>query len=139
MKEKLYNKQVFWIKDFEYIAYAKIKTFNINLSNHAIDRLEEKGINYDILMSTIKSLKRGQQYYGRYGIFEIQSNKHSKEINKMLIKVPYDERYNLIIVMQEVFNFKTRNKNLLIKTCWLNKISDNHYTLDRRKYMKKLY
>ena len=56
---------------------------------------------------------------------EIKNN----DINKLVIRIGYNDKYDLILVI----SFYTG----MIKTVWLNKKDDNHYTLDKNKYIKE--
>ena len=56
---------------------------------------------------------------------EIKNN----DINKLVIRAPYNNKYDLTIVISFYSG--------VIKTVWLNKKDDNHDTLDKNKYIKE--
>ena len=56
---------------------------------------------------------------------EIKNN----DINKLVIRTPYNNKYDLTIVISFYSG--------MIKTVWLNKKDDNHDTLDKNKYIKE--
>lgn len=62
-------------------------------------------------------------------LIEVEINE-SGQFVKFMIRIEYDSDYDLCIVLQP----ETKD-SALVRTAWLNKSSDNHYTLDESKYI----
>lgn len=58
----------------------------------------------------------------------IEVEKEGEEVKKILIRVKYDNDFDLMLAIIPTGIIGT------VKTVWLNSVKDNHKTLDRSKY-----
>ena len=63
-----------------------------------------------------------------YYLYEIET-RHKNYLIKAVLRTSYDDNRDINIVFG-----KRDNNKLMVKTAWLNKKTDKHYTLDCSKY-----
>jgi len=59
----------------------------------------------------------------------IEAETDEVAVYKIVLRIPYDEKFDLCIALMPFFTGDS-----LVKTCWLNRVSDRHFTLDKSKY-----
>ena len=73
-------------------------------------------------------ISKDYRYFGLGGHF----------LTKYVVRVPYDEKCDLVVVIRPVYEKKEDIRvflgEVLVATAWLNSRTDNHYTLDESKY-----
>lgn len=59
----------------------------------------------------------------------IEADTDGAAIYKIVLRVPYDDKFDVCLAVMP-----NLNGDSLVKTCWLNRVSDRHFTLDKSKY-----
>lgn len=111
----LYCKQVYWPENVQLPSGA----FMPQYSRHALDAAEDDRYGRINLPAAI--------YYQDYEIFEMLVE--NGKVKKIAIRGYYDERRNLVIVVNP--------DNCRVITVWTNLHSDTHATLDHSRYDKE--
>ena len=124
MEKRLFHKKVFWMKSFDRMAQI---LFNKNYSEHLWEHfLFSKGKHdvtareLDRIIDEIIDLKRN------YYLYEVETTSYNDhiELSKAVVRTSYNEEYDVSIVF-------AKDK---VKTAWLNRKNDRHFTLDYKKY-----
>lgn len=92
------------------------KTFNPKYSSHAVEASGNDRYGKINLPSTVT--------FSGKDIFEIEIE-NGRAI-KFGIRVNYNEQYDLVLIVKE--------DSGIVKTVWLNDKSDNHQTLNKKRY-----
>ena len=126
---KLYHREVAWNDYFDYCCRQLINKRDIVLSEHAKGNFETRDIDKGYIFALLKYNRKGE-------IFEVE--KEGKYITKFVIRLPYDLKNDVSIVLRDVYDEETKAPYLLMVTVWLNNRNDNHCTLDASKYEKEI-
>lgn len=59
----------------------------------------------------------------------VEADTDGATIYKIVLRIPHDEKFDLCIALMPNIGGES-----LVKTCWLNRVSDRHITLDKSKY-----
>ena len=59
----------------------------------------------------------------------VEADTDGAAIYKIVIRFPYNDNFDLCMALLPNFNGDS-----LVKTCWMNRVSDRHITLDKSKY-----
>ena len=122
---KLYHREVYWPVGIDRILPQCFESWNeveLQYSPHA--RKEANSDRYG-KVKLPETINLETAY-----IFEVEIN-DSGVLNKIVARVPYNNKFDLVIVMkvnQYVVNY------VIVKTIWLNSVDDKHKTLDESKY-----
>lgn len=122
---RLYHRKVCWCESFDRLAK---ELFNKNYSYHLIhhDSNAKHDINFKKLDMIIDELiTNNRDYY----LYEVET-RHKNYLIKAVLRTSYDDNRDINIV----FGKRDNNNKLMVKTAWLNKKTDKHYTLDCSKY-----
>jgi hypothetical protein len=111
----LYHKEVGFPKEVE--AFFG-NSFQLALSNHAY-RACHSDCYGDITPPTTVTITPEN-------LFEVETT--GNIVTKLAIRQPYNKEIDISIVLI------TKQPISFVKTIWLNKASDKHYTLDKSKY-----
>lgn len=118
-KRKLYNRNVCWNDDFDYITNIEIFeksqqgiTYSKHYSNAVCDRIIGK-------YASVESLLTGT-------VIEVEFV--ADKIEKAVIRNTFDNRRDVITVI------RFTDKGLLFVTAWLNTKTNNHESLDTAQY-----
>ena len=119
MAFRRYHRNIFWEARFD----AFFESHNIKkiiLTNHVKENQykEEKRI-YDLKIITLDFLKKGC-------IFEVDTK--DDKIVKIVVRNKYKEGNDICTALA------VNSNNLIVKTCYLNKQDDDHYTLNSKNY-----
>lgn len=127
---ELYHKDVYMPENF--ISQAKIHQrsikkicFSYHLRQHISNPDLKHKISQDKLISCIKNL-----VLNPIKPFEIEVQENN--LIKYVVRLPYNDYQDVSIV---ILCRNMHNDYPLIKTAWLNHKFDNHYTLNKNKYM----
>ena len=123
---RLYHKKVFWCATFDSQAKALFnKNYSLHLFEHLLYSTDKHGMTMRELDRIIDELMNHKRYYFLYEI----ETKGKDNIIKCVLRTSYDLDRDISIV------FALSNKNeLIVKTAWLNRKNDWHFTLDKSKY-----
>lgn len=53
------------------------------------------------------------------------------KVAKLIVRYPYDDQLDLVLVLRP-----GKNSEFFVKTCWFNRVSDNHRTLRLAPYSR---
>jgi hypothetical protein len=126
---KLYHKEVAWDNYFDYVCRKLLSNLNVVVTEHANERFIEKDIDKGYVLTLLNFGRKGE-------IFEVE--KQGKFIEKFVIRMAYDLKNDVCIVLRVHFDEETNRRYLIIPTVWLNCRDDKHFTLDETKYEKIL-
>ena len=120
MRDGLYHKEIFWLPEFDGLL-EKYSDAKIEISKHTKEniRKQENRI-YNLEDITMNFIQKGY-------IFEIEVKKG--KIVKFVTRNKYTATDDICIVLQ------IKGKDLICKTCWLNRQDDTHYTLNEKRYV----
>lgn len=125
---RLYHKQVFWYKSFDVLAKELFnKNYSLHLFEHLLYSTDKHGMTMRELDRIIDELINHKRYYFLYEI----ETKGKDDIVKCVLRTSYDLDRDISIV----FAISKDGKNI-VKTAWLNRKKDWHFTLDKSKYYK---
>ena len=126
---KLYHREVAWDNYFDYCCRQLINRRDIVLSEHAKENFETRDIDKGYIFTLLKYNRKGE-------IFEVE--RVGRYISKFVIRLPYDLKKDVCIVLRDVYDEEAKAPYLLLVTTWLNSRDDNHETLDADKYEKEI-
>ena len=144
MKSKLFHSDIFMPKGMqEVVLKLQQKYFNnYSLSNHVKEYLDSyynrsHSYNADLILNCLNSIKVSpKQAFEVLLVNDVKKYNNTKwHVEKYCIRVDYNEREDLIVVISPKIN-KHEINNVII-TMWLNDKNDNHYTLNDSKYCSK--
>ena len=123
----LYHRNIYWKDDFDkQINIILDNNTNFQFSNHLKNRHDLKHeIDYVKVNNIIHKIK-----HNHFKPFECETDNNGKVI-KFVIRTTYIYNKNHISIV-----FLNTESCILIKTVWLNRINDKHYTLNKDKYEK---
>lgn len=125
---RLYHKQVFWYKSFDVLATELFnKNYSLHLFEHLLYPTDKHNMTIRELDRIIDELINHKRYYFLYKV----ETKGRDNITKCVLRTSY----NLDSDISIVFATSKDNKNI-VKTAWLNKKNDRHFTLDKSKYYR---
>lgn len=121
---ELYHRKIKWNKNFDksYNEMLSTKPY-IQYSQHFSQRFKEKGFNLKLFEQALYSIKYQHKGY----LFEVGVENNIPY--KFVVRTKYDDSQDIVFVLKKI------NKSVLLVTAWLNENDDNHYTLDRSKYI----
>lgn len=120
--EKLYNKEVFWKKNFNSEAFKLCSRAN-RLSFHLQEHIENPDNKHNYTENDIYNCLDKIKSRNAY-LFEVAEE--NNKVTKAVYRVKMNDNYNMCIVIRA---------NLIV-TAWLNRINDTHATLDKSKYAR---
>ena len=86
---------------------------------------------YNEMLSTKPYIQYSQHFSQRFKekgyLFEVGVENNIP--CKFVIRTKYDDSRDIVFVLKKI------NKSVVLITAWLNENDDNHYTLDRSKYI----
>ena len=124
----LYHKRVFWDKRFDIDARKLMECDNFTYSQHLIEHLlmfnkdKKHSITAHDLSRILDNIRDRKQNYYLYEV-EVENG----NVVKAVVRTSYDKENDISIVYRDK----------CIVTAWLNKKSDRHFTLDKKKYFQK--
>ena len=123
---RLYHKQIFWHTSFDTLAKELFnKNYSLHLFEHLLYSTDKHGMTMRELDRIIDELIDNKR---RYFLYEVETEAKDK-ITKIAIRTEYDLDRDISIV----FAISKNGKNI-VKTAWLNRKVDKHFTLDKSKY-----
>lgn len=121
-------------KDLGFPNTLHIPDFQVHLeySHHAQERTKRKKLNQDgsesdTMLYDLNLLPKMVRI-SKENIFEIET-KNNKRCKKVLIRIKYDNKRDMILVLQIL-----HKKLAKVVTLWLNARKDNHKTINMEKY-----
>ena len=125
---RLYHKHVYWLKDFDVQAKALFnKNYSLHLFEHLLYSTDKHGMTMRELDRIIDELMANKR---NFYLYEVQTDIHDN-VYKCALRTSYDLDKDISIV----FN-SSKDGKLIVKTAWLNRKNDKHFTLDKSKYYK---
>lgn len=120
MKDGLYHRNLYWHSEFDFF-FENNQIQKINFSKHVQNNQYTEGKRvYDLKDITLDFLKQGI-------IIEVEVLEG--KIIKVLVRNKYKEGSDICTALA------IEDNELICKTCYLNKQSDNHDTLNPNKYV----
>ena len=125
---RLYHKKVFWHSTFDTLARELFnKNYSLHLFEHLLYSTDKHGMTMRELDRIIDELIDNKRCYFLYEI----ETKGKDDIIKCALRTSYDLDRDISIV----FATSKDGKNI-VKTAWLNRKDDRHFSLDKSKYYK---
>ena len=126
---RLYHKKVWWDKSFDTQARALFnKNYSLHLFEHLLYSTDKHGMTMRELDRIIDELMASKR---NYFLYEVETTIND-EVFKAVVRTSYDLDRDISIV----FALSKKNE-LIVKTAWLNRKDDRHFTLDKTKYWRK--
>lgn len=129
----LYHKDVYMPKILLNKAIEMFTQFkrNTELSSHIkeskdCDRCHT--YNLELIEKAIRDVNPAQASIFEIGTDWSLNDNPNTNIRKFAVRMPYNTEEDVVVVY---------NANGSVRTAWLNWKNDNHYTLDKSKYVKK--
>ena len=118
MNSKLYHREVYF-PEFVKNELRKIQDVRVSYSAHALHQANSDRYG-KVSLPTVVPVHNGD-------VFEVETV--GNKINKLCVRFPLKNR-PLSIVFVILFDY---NRNV-VKTVWLNQVTDNHSTLNKGNY-----
>ncbi len=110
--------------------------FSRHFSEHLENQLvEDKSHTYlkDVVVKCLESLQNTPRE-----VFEVELTYSAGawDVTKYCCRIPYDGNQDLVVAIRPQYANGNLINNMIV-TAWMNSHRDNHYTLDRSKYISK--
>ena len=119
---KLYHKEVFWKDNFDYDAKMLVYTVR-RLHPHLMKHLKNPDAKHTYTLKGISKAFNLIRAENKGYLFEIEET--NGIVTKAVYRVEYDNENDICLVIRKG----------IVKTAWINKKTDNHFTLDKSKYV----
>ena len=126
----LYHYSIYFKPNFHDRCHSLLHSRNYYYSHHVISALEDENLTTDNFDSILYLIQTGQI---RYELIEVEENKY---IDKFVIRVKYDNIRDMCIVLGSSYDKHNNEAYLFIRTIWINRRGDKHFSLDESKYVK---
>ena len=103
----------------KYLDFFHGRSYDLITSNHALHAAKDDRYGVIIIPTRLTII--------REEIIEIEIN--GCVVNKVVVRHHYNAKLDIVLVI-----IPRQNKTALIKTVWANRITDNHSTLNKRRY-----
>lgn len=125
---RLYHKKVFWYASFDTLAKELFnKNYSLHLFEHLLYSTDKHGMTMRELDRIIDELIDNKRCFFLYEV----ETRAKDDIVKCALRTSYDLDRDISIV----FATSKDGKNI-VKTAWLNRKDDRHFSLDKSKYYK---
>ena len=125
---RLYHKKVFWHASFDTLAKELFnKNYSLHLFEHLLYSTDKHGMTMRELDRIIDELIDNKRCFFLYEV----ETRAKDDIVKCVLRTSYDLDRDISIV----FATSKDGKNI-VKTAWLNRKDDRHFSLDKSKYYK---
>lgn len=120
--KNLYHKEVFWKDSFDKEAMLlvySVEKMSFHLLQHLNNADEKHEYTVKGLLKALYEIKTNNNGY----LFEVEEE--NGRVTKAVYRTKYDDRKDICIVIRKG----------IIVTAWINYKNDNHFTLDKTKYV----